>query len=102
MTDFSVEFMMHMPGDDRPTPVSIREDELSSLTAADLTMLHISRKKILYRVFAEARELMRGVKPGDRMRPCAEEALDGDFHVILVRYSAHCDPLMQGPTAGRT
>jgi len=26
----------------------------------------------------------------------------GTLNVILVRYSAHSDPLMQGPTAGST
>jgi hypothetical protein len=90
--------MMDEPGGD-PTPVGIREDEVPSLTRAELRRLHISRREIR-RVFAEARELMCDVKPGDRKRPCADQHLDGHFEVILVGYSSRSDPLMQGPAAG--
>jgi hypothetical protein len=92
-----VEFLMDEPGGE-PTPVGIREDEIAALTRAELKRLHISRQEIR-RVFAEARELMRDVKPGDRVRPCADQ-LDGHFEVILVGYSSRNDPLMQGPAAG--
>jgi hypothetical protein len=97
---FFVEFMMDEPSGEA-TPVAIREDQLPSLTRAELRRLHISPKEIR-RVFAKARELMRerNVKPGDRIRPCADEMLNGDFIVALVRYSERTDPLMRDPPAG--
>lgn len=94
-----VEFMWEI-GDYEVRPVLIREDELSSLTAADLRALHISRERI-YQVFAEARELMRDVEPRDRVRPCADLRLDGGFDVNLVGYSDATDPLLRKRPLGR-
>jgi hypothetical protein len=56
--------------------VTIHEDELLSLSDAQLRRLHISRAG-LHHVFAEGVELMRkrGVKPRDRERPVAFETL---------------------------
>jgi hypothetical protein len=67
--------------------------------------------RALREVFAEARELTKDIKPGDRIRIVADRAWRGkgrsyrgrtkdDFLVVPVRYSELSDPLMQGPTAG--
>jgi hypothetical protein len=79
--------------------VGIREDEIATITDADLKKLRISRGDLM-RVFAEGTVLMRGVTPSDRVRPCAHETLDGRWEVVLVEYSEYNDPLMQGPPAG--
>jgi hypothetical protein len=65
--------------------VEIREDELDSITDADLAYLRLSREK-LRRLFAEGVELMRGRKPDDRVRPVAME-VHGDWFVHIIRYS---------------
>jgi hypothetical protein len=39
--------------------------------------------------------LMKGHTASDRVRPCADQALDGKWEVILERYSPISDPLMQ-------
>lgn len=59
----------------------------------------ISRED-LNRCFAEGVELMRGVEAGKRVRPIAEQALDGSWFVVLVGYSPITDPLMEGPASG--
>jgi hypothetical protein len=38
---------------------------------------------------------MKETQPGDRVRPCACQRLDGKWEVLLVRYSQYTDPLMQ-------
>jgi hypothetical protein len=66
--------------------VELRGDELALLTDAHLKMLGMSRKE-LHRCFAEGMRLMkvRNVKPGDRIRPCADFA--GRWEVDLVHRS---------------
>ena len=72
--------------------ILIREDELSSITDAELQRLRISRED-LHRCFAEGAaklmqgKLMQGMKPGDRVRPCADETRDGKWVVSLGYYS---------------
>jgi hypothetical protein len=83
MKPLSVEFAIRVPGDEYPTPVEIREDEVASLTAAELRRLRITRKKMRL-VFDRARELMRDVRASDRLRVCADEMLNGDFLVVLL------------------
>jgi hypothetical protein len=80
----------------------IREDELSSVTDEQLRLLRLSRAE-LHRLFAEGVRLMkeRNIQPGDRIRPCADETLDGEWVVNLVKYSALSDPLMNIPPAGK-
>jgi hypothetical protein len=87
MKRFYVEFMMD-ESHGEATPVAIREDQVSSLTGAELKRLHISRR-VIRDVFDEARELMRkhGLKPGGEVRPCADYRLDDQFFVTLVRYA---------------
>jgi len=63
--------------------VEIREDELNSITDADLAHLRLSREK-LHQLFAEGVELMRVRKPDDRVRPVAMEAC-GDWFVHIIR-----------------
>jgi hypothetical protein len=81
--------------------VEIREDELPTITKADLKKLGISHKDLL-RCFAEGVELMkeRKVKPGDRVRPVADQHIDGSWEVNLVGYSPISDPLMNVPIPG--
>jgi hypothetical protein len=81
--------------------IEIREDEIPTITRADLRKLRMSRK-VLHQCFALGAELMTGRMPYDRVRPCAEETPDGRWVVHLVRYSALSDPLMKGPAAGTT
>jgi hypothetical protein len=51
----------------------------------------------LHRCFAEGVRLM----PGARVRPVADEMLDGKWFVRIVHYSPLGDPLMQGPAKGK-
>ena len=48
-------------------------------------------------VFAE---LMRDVRPGERVRPCADQTSEGQWLVLKVKYSALTDPMMNEPPAG--
>ena len=77
--------------------VAVYEDELATITKADLKMLGITRSDLDY-VFEEGKRLMkdRGIEPGDRtrIRPVAAEHLDGSWEVILVGYSPKSDPLL--------
>jgi hypothetical protein len=94
--------------------IVIREDELPTITEADLRWLGISRDDLL-RCFAEGVELMKGTEPGDRVRPIAElhdrPWIDGNrtvarilsgggrsegWIVSLCGYSAASDPLLAG------
>jgi len=90
--------------------VLISEDELPTLTKADMRRLRITACA-LNEVFAEARELAKEIKPGDRVRIVADRDWRGkgksyrgrskdDFLVVPVRYSELSDPLMQGSAAG--
>ena len=79
--------------------VEIQEHELPTLTEEELRNFGISRED-LNRCFAEGVELMRGVEPGKRVRPIAQETLDGEWLVRLVGYSAVTDPLMNDPPQG--
>lgn len=79
--------------------IGIRENDLP-LTNAELKRFGISRADF-DAAFAKARELMRDVKPGERLRPCVEQRLDGSWAVNLVRYSPTTDPAMQVPPKGR-
>jgi hypothetical protein len=80
--------------------VTIREDEISSLTEEELRALRISRAE-LQRVFAEGVKLTRDISPGDHVRPCASEDLQGEWHVVLVRDAEFSDPRLRRPIAGQ-
>ena len=72
----------------------IHENELSWITEEELEEFRISRKD-LRRVFTEAARLMKGHTASDRLRPCADQSLDGKWEVVLERYTPIGDPLMQ-------
>ena len=74
--------------------VIIHENELPWITKEELEGFRISRKD-LRRVFTEAAILMKGHMARDRVRPCADQGLDGNWEVVLERYSPISDPLMQ-------
>jgi len=75
---------------------TIFAEELDLLTDKQLRKLHISRAE-LKRCFAEGVALMRerGITERDRVRPCADETLNGEWVVNLVKYSPLADPLMR-------
>jgi hypothetical protein len=78
--------------------IEVTEDELATITDAELKWLGILREE-LYLVFAEGQRLMaeREIKESDRVRPLAGQALDDQWFVVLVQYSElMSDPLMQG------
>ena len=79
--------------------VEIREDDLSSLSDAELRRLRITRTE-LHRAFAEGAELMKS--PSDWVRPVAHKTFDGTWRVDLIGYSPTTDPLMQRKPTGRT
>ena len=64
--------------------IAIQEHEISTITAAELCQLRISRAD-LRRLFAEAAKLLQGIKPRDRALLVAIRALDGHWEV-------HTDP----------
>ena len=64
---------------------AIQEDDLTLLSDAELKTLRMSRAD-LQRCFAEGVRLMRGKTLRDRVRPCANETLEGGWIVNLVRY----------------
>ena len=74
--------------------VLIHEKELPWITEEELEGFRISRKD-LRRVFTESATLMKGHTASDRVRPCADQAIDGKWEVVLERYSPISDPLMQ-------
>jgi hypothetical protein len=65
--------------------IAIQEDEMSTITAAELCQLRLSRAD-LRRLFAEGANLLQGVKPGDRAHPVATRALDGRWKVHTDRH----------------
>jgi hypothetical protein len=77
--------------------VTVTEDDLPYITAADLRRLGISRRDLL-RCFAEGVELMKDVALSERVRPVADNFARGgppEWGVFLCRYSPLTDPLMQ-------
>jgi len=79
--------------------VEICEDDLSSLTDAELKKLRITRTE-LHRLFAKGAELMKS--RSDRVRLVAHKTFDGSWRVDLFRYSSTTDPLMERKPAGST
>ena len=69
--------------------IAIQEHEVSTITAAELCQLRISRAD-LRRLFAEAAKLLQRTKPRGSARPVATRALDGHWEV-------HTDPIMKQP-----
>jgi hypothetical protein len=63
---------------------AIQEYEVSTITAAELCQLRISRVD-LRRLFAEAAKLLLGIKPRDQARLVVTRTLDGHWQV-------HTDP----------
>ena len=63
---------------------AIQEHEISTITAAELCQLRISRVD-LRRLFAEAAKLLQGIRRRDQAGPVAIRALDGHWEV-------HTDP----------
>jgi hypothetical protein len=59
---------------------AIQEDEISTITAAELCQLRISRAD-LRRLFAEAAKLLLGIRPRDQARLVVTRALDGHWKV---------------------
>jgi hypothetical protein len=80
--------------------IEIQQHELATITDEKLHNLLGMSRADLHRCFTEGMELMRGVEPGRRVRPIAEQTLDGTWFVHLVGYLPHTDPLMGGPAKG--
>jgi hypothetical protein len=59
---------------------AIQEDEVSTITAGELCQLRISRAD-LHRLFAEAANLLLGIKSRDQARLVVTRALDGHWQV---------------------
>jgi hypothetical protein len=68
--------------------IEIREDELPTITEAELIELGISRET-LRDCFAEGVRLMQSINAW--VRPCAAPRLDGEWEVRLVRNSELSD-----------
>ena len=79
--------------------------ENAPLTKDDMRKLRIT-PRALKEVFAEARELAKEIKPGDRARVIADRIWRGkgrhyrgrskeDFLVAVCRYSSLSDPMLQ-------
>ena len=62
--------------------VELRDDQLTTITEAQLEMLGMSRDTLTL-VFKDAAELMKDVKPGERVRPVGKELPDGTWKVFL-------------------
>jgi len=79
----------------------IAEEELASITKADLRKLKISRADLIS-CFEQGKRLMRehNITEADRKRPVADQHKDGTWMVNLVGYSGHSDPLMAGAKKG--
>jgi hypothetical protein len=79
--------------------IEIREDELPTITDAELIELGISRET-LRDCFAKGGRLMQQmqlIEAGERVRLCAAPRLDGEWEVRL----ALSDPLTRGLRRGR-
>ena len=57
--------------------ITITETDLPNITNAELRKWHISRRDPM-RCFSEGVELMRGRSPAERVRPVADQLLNGD------------------------
>jgi len=77
--------------------VLITEEELPSITPADLKILGVKTLDELRQLFAEGVERMRGRTESERVRAVADQHLDGTWEVNVVRYSSLNDPLMNDP-----
>ena len=64
--------------------IEIREDELWTLTDAELIEFGISRETLHY-CFIEGVRLMELINPGERVHFYAAPRLDGDWEVRLLR-----------------
>jgi hypothetical protein len=66
--------------------VRVFENEVASITKADLRRLGLSRANV-DRAFAEGKEMMkeRGLEPGGRIRPVADGDRNGGVFVVLVK-----------------
>jgi hypothetical protein len=64
--------------------IEIREDELPTITDAELIKFGISRET-LHDCFVEGVRLMQSINPGERVRSYAAPRLDGEWEVRLVR-----------------
>jgi hypothetical protein len=78
----------------------ITEEELPTLTDAEIAEYVLPARQVLHELFARGRELMRGKTESDRVRPVAGQTLDGDWTIHLVKYSPVSDPLMVIPLKG--
>jgi hypothetical protein len=74
--------------------VCINEDELLTVTDAELIWLRLTREQ-LNRLFALGIELMWDKTVRDRVRPVAAETSDGHWEVRLVHYSSINEPPMR-------
>jgi hypothetical protein len=70
--------------------IEIHEDELPTITEAELIEFGISRET-LHDCFADGVRLMQSIDAWERVRPCAAPRLDGEWEVRLVRYSELSD-----------
>jgi hypothetical protein len=64
--------------------IEISEDELPTITDAELIEFGISREA-LHDCFVEGTRLMQSINPGERVRSYAAPRLDGEWEVRLVR-----------------
>jgi hypothetical protein len=83
--------------------IVILGDEIAKVTEEQLKWLGISRED-LQRCFREGQEMMKDYKPGNRVRPIAENLIPitrkrqpDNWTVTIVGYSAFTDPLMEVP-----
>ena len=72
-------------------PIVIAAEEIPAIPAEYLKRWRITRAE-LRRCFDIGQRLMEGYKATDRVRPCADETLDGTWEVRVVRYSQYTDP----------
>ena len=70
--------------------IEIREDELPTITEAELIELGISRET-LHDCFAEGVRLMQSISAWERVRFVPRPRMDGEWEVRLVCYSELSD-----------
>jgi hypothetical protein len=90
--------LLHLATDDGD--VIICEDDLSSITDADLRKFRISRDE-LHRVFAEGLQTDAPQDVGGSCPPVCIGDLGGHWEVRLVRHSSATDPVQRGRPAGK-
>jgi hypothetical protein len=81
--------------------VMVTAEDYARITDEQLEELEITREELV-RCWEEGEELMKDHVPGDRVRPIAELNNDGTREVMIVGYSEHTDPLMQGEKPKRS